>query len=101
MELGKRKGKHIITTAFEHSAVLEPCKALEREGYEVTWLKPDKTGHISMDELTAALRPDTVLVSMMLVNNEVGTIQPVAQAARAIKAAGSPACSTPTRCRPF
>ena len=91
MELGKRKGKHIITTAFEHSAVLEPCKALEREGYEVTWLKPDKTGHISIDDLTAALRPDTVLVSMMLVNNELGTIQPVAEASKAIKAAHSPA----------
>ena len=91
VELGRRKGKHIITTAFEHAAVLEPCKALEREGYEVTWLKPDKTGHISIDELTAALRPDTVLVSMMLVNNELGTIQPVAEAARAIRAAGSPA----------
>ena len=91
VELGKRKGKHIITTAFEHSAVLEPCKALEREGYEVTWLRPDKTGHISIDDLTAALRPDTVLVSMMLVNNELGTIQPVAEAARAIKAAHSPA----------
>lgn len=51
VELGKRKGKHIITTAFEHSAVLEPCKALEREGYEVTWLKPDRTGHISIDDL--------------------------------------------------
>ena len=91
LELGKRKGKHIITTAYEHAAVLEPCKALEREGYEVTWLKPDRTGHISIDELTAALRPDTVLVSMMLVNNELGTIQPVAEAARAIKAARSPA----------
>ena len=91
VELGRRKGKHIITTAFEHAAVLEPCKALEREGYEVTWLKPDRTGHISIDDLTAALRPDTVLVSMMLVNNELGTIQPVAEAARAIRAAGSPA----------
>ena len=91
VELGKRKGKHIITTAFEHAAVLEPCKALEREGYEVTWLRPDRTGHISLDELNAALRPDTVLVSMMLVNNEVGTIQPVAEAARAIRAAHSPA----------
>ena len=89
--LGRRKGKHIITTAFEHAAVLEPCKALEREGYEVTWLRPDRTGHISIEDLTAALRPDTVLVSMMLVNNELGTIQPVAEAARAIRAAGSPA----------
>ena len=91
VELGRRKGKHIITTAFEHAAVLEPCKALEREGYEVTWLRPDRTGHISIEDLTAALRPDTVLVSMMLVNNELGTIQPVAEAARAIRAAGSPA----------
>ena len=91
VELGRRKGKHIITTAIEHAAVLEPCKALEREGYEVTWLRPDRTGHISIEDLTAALRPDTVLVSMMLVNNELGTIQPVAEAARAIRAAGSPA----------
>lgn len=91
VELGRRKGKHIITTAFEHAAVLEPCKALEREGYEVTWLRPDRTGHISIEDLTAALRPDTVLVSIMLVNNELGTIQPVAEAARAIRAAGSPA----------
>ena len=91
VELGRRKGKHIITTAFEHAAVLEPCKALEREGYEVTWLRPDRTGHVSIEDLTAALRPDTVLVSMMLVNNELGTIQPVAEAARAIRAAGSPA----------
>lgn len=91
VELGRRTGKHIITTAYEHAAVLEPCKALEREGYEVTWLRPDRTGHISIEDLTAALRPDTVLVSMMLVNNELGTIQPVAEAARAIRAAGSPA----------
>ena len=91
VELGRRNGKHIITTAFEHAAVLEPCKALEREGYEVTWLRPDRTGHISIEDLTAALRPDTVLVSMMLVNNELGTIQPVAEAARAIRAAGSTA----------
>ena len=91
VEYGKRKGKHIITTAIEHAAVLEPMKDLERQGYEVTYLKPDRTGHISIDALTAALRPDTILVSMMLVNNELGTILPVAEAARAIKAAGSPA----------
>ena len=91
VEYGKRKGKHLITTAIEHSAVLEPMRDLERQGYEVTYLKPDKTGHISMDDLTAALRPDTILVSMMLVNNEVGTILPVAEAARAIKASGAPA----------
>lgn len=91
VEHGKRKGRHIITTAIEHSAVLEPIRALAAQGYEVTYLKPDKTGHIHIDDLEAALRPDTVLVSMMLVNNELGTLLPVAEAARAIKAAGSPA----------
>ena len=91
VEHGKRKGRHIITTAIEHSAVLEPIRALAAQGYEVTYLKPDKTGHIHIDDLEAALRPDTVLVSMMLVNNERGTLLPVAEAARAIKAAGSPA----------
>lgn len=91
VEYGKRKGKHIITTAIEHAAVLEPIKDLERQGYEVTYLKPDRKGRISLDELTAALRPDTVLVSMMLVNNELGTILPVAQAAQAIRDSGAPA----------
>ena len=91
VEYGKRKGKHIITTAIEHAAVLEPIKDLERQGYEVTYLKPDREGHISLDELTAALRTDTVLVSMMLVNNELGTILPVAQAAQAIRDSGAPA----------
>ena len=91
VEYGKRKGKHIITTAIEHAAVLEPIKDLERQGYEVTYLKPDQKGHISLDELTAALRTDTVLVSMMLVNNELGTILPVAQAAQAIRDSGAPA----------
>ena len=90
-EYGKRKGKHIITTAIEHSAVLEPLKDLERQGYEVTYLKPDKAGRISIGDLTAALRPDTILVSMMLVNNELGTILPVAEAVRAVKASGAPA----------
>ena len=90
-EHGRRTGRHIITTAIEHAAVLEPVKALAAQGYEVTYLKPDKTGHISVDDLKAALRPDTILVSMMLVNNELGTLQPVAQAAQAIRASGSPA----------
>jgi len=91
LEAGKRKGKHIITTAIEHAAVLEPCRMLERQGYEVTYLQPDRCGNISLEELKQALRPDTVLVSMMLVNNELGTILPVAEAAKAIKRAGSPA----------
>jgi len=91
VELGKRKGKHIITTAIEHAAVLEPCRALERLGYEVTYLQPDRQGNISVSDLEQALRPDTVLVSMMLVNNELGTVLPVAEAARAIKRSSCPA----------
>ena len=91
VHLGRHKGKHIITTAIEHAAVLEPCRALERQGYEVTYLLPDKTGSIAIEQLEQALRPDTVLVSMMLVNNELGTLLPVAQAAQAIRRAGSPA----------
>ena len=87
-ELGRRRGKHIITTAIEHAAVLEPCRALERQGYEVTYLHPDRQGNIALPELVGALREDTVLVSMMLVNNELGTCLPVAEAARAIKQAG-------------
>ena len=91
VEYGKRTGKHIITTAIEHSAVLEPIRALAAQSYEVTYLKPDKSGHVSAEDLARALRPDTVLVSMMLVNNELGTLQPVAEAARAIQAARCPA----------
>lgn len=83
--LGRHKGKHIITTAVEHSAVLEPCKALEQQGYEVTYLLPGKDGRISLEELEAALRPDTVLVSIMLVNNETGSIQPVKEVSALLK----------------
>lgn len=91
VELGKRKGKHIVTTAIEHAAVLEPCRALERQGYEVTYLQPGRDGKIAPEAVAAALREDTVLVSMMLVNNELGTILPVAETARAIREAGCPA----------
>lgn len=91
VELGKRRGSHIITTAIEHAAVLEPCRELERQGYEVTYLRPDREGNISLEELEAALRPDTVLVSMMLVNNELGTVLPVAQAAQLVRRLGSSA----------
>ena len=90
-EVGRRKGRHIVTTAIEHAAVLEPCRELERQGYEVTYLQPDREGNISPDQVAGALREDTVLVSMMLVNNELGTILPVKEAARAIKAADCPA----------
>lgn len=90
-DYGRRKGRHIITTAIEHAAVIEPCKELERRGYEVTWLKPDRQGNITPQQVEEALRQDTVLVSMMLVNNELGTLLPVAEAAQAIRDAGSPA----------
>ena len=86
VELNRRRGKHIITTAIEHSAVLETCRDLEKDGYEVTLLKPDKQGRISVEDLRAALRSDTVLVSMMLVNNETGVVLPVKECVRAVKA---------------
>ena len=91
VEKNRRKGKHIITTAIEHAAVLEPIRELERQGYEVTWLQPDQQGIITAEQVEAALRPDTMLVSMMLVNNELGTVLPVAETARAIRAARCPA----------
>ena len=85
VEINKRKGKHIITTAIEHSAVIEPCKALEKQGYEVTYLQPDRQGSITVEQVEQALREDTVLVSMMLVNNETGTILPVAEVGKLLK----------------
>lgn len=80
--LGRRRGKHIITTAIEHSAMLAPIKALEAEGYTVTRLVPDKNGVVSPEDFAAALREDTILASVMLVNNELGSVQPVAQCAK-------------------
>lgn len=73
----KQKGRHIITTAIEHHAVLNTCKTLEREGFTVTYLSPDSYGMISPESVAAALRPDTILISVMTANNEVGTIQPL------------------------
>ncbi len=78
---GKR-GKHIVTTAIEHHAVLNTMKDLEAQGYEVTYLKPDSEGRISLESLKSALRPDTILVSIMMVNNEVGSVMPIAQMAK-------------------
>ena len=79
--LGKR-GKHIITTAIEHHAVLNCMKELEAQGYEVTYLQPDSMGCVTAQQLKAALRPDTILVSIMMVNNEVGSVMPIAQMAK-------------------
>ena len=85
-ELGRRRGRHIVTTAVEHAAVLETCRDLERQGYEVTYLSPDREGRITVDQVRDALRPDTALVSMMLVNNETGVVLPVADCVKAVKA---------------
>ncbi len=76
-EYGEKKGKHIITTTVEHHAILHTCEYLESLGCEITYVNVDEEGMIRMDELKAAIRPDTVLISVMTANNEVGTIQPV------------------------
>ena len=78
-------GKHIITTAVEHSAVLEPCRWLEMQGYEVTRLAPDSKGRITAEQVLEAVRPDTALVSIMMVNNELGTVYPIADIAAGLK----------------
>ena len=85
------KGKHIVTTEIEHSAVLQPVKALEQVGYSVTYLKPDRWGEIAAEQVREAITAETVLVSMMAVNNELGTVMPLAAVKPAIEAAGSPA----------
>lgn len=77
-------GKHIITTEIEHASVLEAYKSLEKEGYEVDYLSVNKNGVISLDELREKLRKDTILVTMMHVNNEMGAIQPIEEAAKII-----------------
>lgn len=76
-----RAGKHIISTGIEHASVYNPLVFLERKGFEVTYLSVDKEGHISLEELKQAVRPDTILVSVMYVNNEVGAIEPVEEIA--------------------
>jgi cysteine desulfurase len=73
----KTKGKHIITQKTEHKAVLDTFRELERQGFEATYLEVDSNGLISLEKLKAAIRPDTILVSIMMVNNEIGVVQPV------------------------
>ncbi len=71
------KGKHIITSTIEHHAILHTCKYLEKKGYEVTYVDVDEDGIIKLDELKAAIRPDTILISIMAANNEIGSLQPL------------------------
>ena len=82
----KRQGKHIITTAIEHASVQAPLAYLKELGYEITELSVDHDGIISLEELRDAVREDTVLVSIMMVNNEIGAVEPVEEAAKVIKA---------------
>ena len=79
-------GRHIVTTAVEHSAVLEACRWMERQGYEVTYLVPAQDGSLSAEQVLAAVRQDTALVSCMLVNNELGTVYPIQDIARGLAA---------------
>ena len=87
----RRVGRHIVTTAVEHSAILEPLKLLQQQGYEVTLVKPGKDGNLTAEAVLSAVRPDTALVSVMLVNNETGCVFPVAEIARGLRERKSPA----------
>ena len=78
-------GRHIVTTAVEHHAVLHPMQKLEAKGFEVTYLQPDREGNITVDALKKALRPDTILVSVMMVNNETGAVMPIADMVKATR----------------
>lgn len=82
------RGRHIITTTIEHPAVLEPCKALEKEGFEVTYLPVTREGLVEVEALEAAIREDTILISIMHANNEIGTIQPIAEAGELARSRG-------------
>jgi cysteine desulfurase len=76
-EMYVEKGKHIITSQAEHKAVLDTCKHLEKQGYEVTYLQPNKSARVELEQVAAALRPDTICVALMWANNEVGTLNPI------------------------
>ena len=84
-EAYKSKGKHIITSKIEHHAILHTCQWLEQQGYEVTYLDVDENGLVKLDELKKAIRPDTILISIMFANNEIGTIEPIAEIGKIAK----------------
>ncbi len=89
MMANKAKGNHIITSKIEHHAILHTCEALEKEGFEVTYLDVDANGQISLEALEAAMRPTTVLVSIMFINNEIGTMQPIKEIAELVHRHGA------------
>jgi cysteine desulfurase len=95
----KAKGKHIITVKTEHKAVLDTVRELERQGFEATYLQPQDNGLITVEQLKAAIRPDTILVSVMWVNNEIGVVQPIAEIGELCREKGivSFRCSTGNR----
>lgn len=84
----KERGKHIITTQIEHHAILHTCKYLEKQGFEITYLGVDEYGRIRMKELLEAIRKDTILISVMMANNETGTVQPIAEIGKLAKEKG-------------
>src|ERR1700689_4825970 len=87
-EMFREKGNHIITQAIEHKAVLDTCKRLEKEGFEVTYLPVQKDGRVNLDELKAAIRPTTILITVMYANNEIGVINPIPEVGKIAKEHG-------------
>jgi len=95
----RAQGTHLVTCAIEHHAVLDSCKRLEKEGLQVTYLPVDREGLVDPGDVAKAITPRTILVSIMQANNEIGTIQPLAEIGR-ICGSGESSC-TVTRCRPW
>jgi cysteine desulfurase len=84
-EMHKEKGNHIIVSGIEHKAILDACKKLEKEGFEITYLEVDKNGLVSLSQLNSSIKRNTILVSIMYANNEIGTIQPIKEIAKEIR----------------
>lgn len=81
----RNKGKHIITSSIEHPAVLAPCEFLQKQGYDITYIPVDQDGLVNPADVDKAIRPDTILVTIMMANNEIGTIQPIKEIAQVCK----------------